>query len=261
MSATRSARRRFVVVIVVALAGFVARSSADAQTTDARDSSTARFAIGSARTTLGFVQFDLADLDTRFAAAGLPHAASSAATIGISTDVRAGRFLFGAGFQSLLSRNNADAAYRTRTSGGYSLFDVGYAIVDTPRFAIYPLVGVGATHVAVNVKSRGDFSFDDGLHSPGRDLGVSGTAGLVHAGLVAERRFRRASGSQFALSVRAGLTRNLGSQMWQSDESRVDGGPRGVRGSYVTIGFSKPLSSRRQAALPFVGTLLQTIPR
>ena len=146
-------------------------------------------------------------------------------------------------------------------SGSYSLFDLGYAVVRTRRLAIYPLIGVGATRVSVNVREVGDFSFDDGLHRPARELGLSGNAALIHTGLLIEQRFRRESGSEFALSIRAGLTRSIGTQSWQSDESRVNGGPSGVHGSYLRIGFSKPLQSRRDAVLPLAGTVLQTVLR
>ena len=71
-------------------------------------------------------------------------------------------------------------------------------------------------------------------------------------------RFVRRRGTQYALSVRAGITRSMGAQSWQSDESHVRDGPSGIRGSYVRIGFSKPLQSRRDAALPIGATVLQT---
>jgi hypothetical protein len=258
-------RRPALATVVAALAAIIAtHSSVAAQSETRTDSSTtsiARFSVGTMQTMVGYAQFSFADLDSRFAAANLPRVASSAASIGIGADVRAGRALFGAGFQSLLTRNQTDAAFRTRMSGSYSLFDIGYALVTAPRIAIYPLVGIGATHVSVNVRERGDFSFDDGLHSPARELGMSGTAALVHTGILIEQRFTRPNGAEFALSIRAGLTRSIGRQTWQSDESRVNGGPSGVRGSYLRVGFSRPLTSRRDAVLPIAGTVLQTVLR
>jgi hypothetical protein len=246
------------VAIVTSRAPLAAQSETRS---DSSAPSAARFSLGTIQTMVGYAQFSFADLDSRFAAAQLPKVASSAASIGLGADVRAGRALFGGGFQTLLTRNQTDAAFRTRMSGSYSLFDVGYALVAARRIAIYPLVGVGATHVSVNVRERGDFSFDDGLQRPARELGMSGTAALVHAGILIEQRFKRPSGTEFALSIRAGLTRSIGTQAWQSDESQVNGGPSGVRGSYLRIGFSRPLASRRDAVLPIAGTVLQTVLR
>ena len=264
MSRPSVLRRALAAAAMISAAIMAAHAPVAAQSetrTDSAASSVARFSVGTMQTMVGYAQFSFADLDSRFSAAHLPKVASSAGSIGIGADVRAGRALFGGGFQSLLTRSQTDAAFRTRMSGSYSLFDVGYALVAARRIAIYPLIGVGATHVSVNVRERGDFTFDDGLHSPARELGMSGTAALVHAGILIEQRFRRPNGAEFALSIRAGLTQSVGTQAWQSDESRVDGGPSGVRGSYLRIGLSRPLASRRDAVLPIAGTVLQTVLR
>jgi hypothetical protein len=264
MSRPYSSRRALAtsaLTLAVIMGAHAPISAQSAARPDSSAPSVARFSIGTMQTMIGYAQFSFAGLDSRFAAAHLPKVASSAGTIGIGADVRAGRALFGGGFQSLLTRKQTDAAFRTRMSGSYSLFDLGYALVAAQRIAIYPLVGVGATHISVNVRERGDFSFDDGLHSPGRELGMSGAAALFHVGVLIEQRFKRPNGSEFAISIRAGLTRSVGTQAWQSDESRVDGGPSGVRGSYLRIGLSRPLSSRRDAVLPIAGTALQTLLR
>lgn len=225
------------------------------------DSAAAHFTVGSAQSMLGVAGFGFADLNARLAAAGLPKVANTAATIGLDADVRAGRFLFGAGFQSMLSRTQADIAYRTRMYGDYSLFDAGYALVNTTRTTIYPMVGIGVAHLAVNVKERGDFAFDDGLHSPAREVSMSATSGLAHTSVMIERRFRRASGTEFALTIRVGMMRSLTTLAWRSDESQVRDGPDGLRGSYLRIGFSRPLARRSGAALPIAGTVLQSLLR
>ena len=247
---------------LLALAVVSSAAPAKAQTAQGTDStstsSKARFSIGSAQTIAGFVRMSSSDLDARLAAAGLPHAASAAGAVGFGADVRGGPLLFGASWQSMLTRNRSDANYRTRMSGNYALFDVGVAALRTSRLSVYPIVGVGATRLSLSVKERGDFAFDDGLVRPGRELSMSGTSGLLHAGVLVERRFMRRSGTQYALNVRAGITRSMGSQSWQSDESQVRNGPSGIRGSFVRVGFSKPLQSRRDAALPIGATVLQT---
>jgi hypothetical protein len=246
-------------IAVIGLGSFAFRSLS-AQQESRSDSSAAHFSIGSAQTMLGIVQFKFGDLNERLATAGLPRVATSVATIGLGADIRSGRALFGGGFQSMLSRDQTETAYRTRMSGGYSLFDVGYAVVSTRRTAVYPVVGVGVTHVSVSIKELGDFNFDDGLHTPARELSMSGTSALAHASLMIEQRFHPSAGvGEFALTARVGIIGNVGTQSWQSDESQVRGGPTAVRGSYLRVAFSKPLHTRRDAALPMAGTLLQTI--
>src|SRR3954470_19948562 len=86
-------------------------AAAHAQKKSVADTITPRFTIGSTYMSAGSVQLDLADLDSRLAAAGLPGVASSAASVGIGSDVRIGRFMLDAGFQSLITRDHKDAAW------------------------------------------------------------------------------------------------------------------------------------------------------
>ncbi len=249
---------RFATSIFLTLSGLV--SIASAQVPPAADSVMPRFTIGSIQTSVGYVQFSFAELDSRFAAAGLPKAASAAATFGLGADVRTGRLLVGAGFQTMISRNQSDAAYRTRMSGSYGLLDLGFAALRTHGLTVYPLGGVGATRLSLNVKERGDFTFDDGLQRPTREMGLSGTTALVHTGLLVEQRFH-ARESEYAVSLRVGFARSVGSQAWRSDDSNVGNGPRGIHGSYMRLVFSKPLHTRRDALLPLAGSLVQAVIR
>jgi hypothetical protein len=224
------------------------------------DSLKPRFALGATQMAIGYVRQDLSSLNARLATAGLPRVASAAMSIGIGADVRAGRFILGAAYQSLITRNRADLGFRTRSSGSVSLFDLGYALVKTRKLSISPLVGAGATHLSLNIKELGDFAFDDALQSPRRELGLSGSAVLVHAGLLVERTFARKD-SEFGVGVRAGVAKSVGSQRWDSDENRVTDGPVGMKGSYLRLVVSRPISRRRDAAFPMAGTLVQAVAR
>jgi hypothetical protein len=222
----------------------------------AADTVTPRFTIGSTHFVAGVARFESADLDTRVATAGLPSVARTAATFGIGTDVRAGRMLFGASFQSLITQDQKNDAYRTRLGGAYTLLDVGIAVVDRDKWSLYPIAGVGLTQLSVNVREIGVFTFDEGLASPAREIGMSGLGAATHMGLLLERRFHRGT-AEYALAIRGGITRSFGSQSWTSDANKVDDGPSGVRGSYLRLMFSRPLSSRRDAVLPAAGAVAQ----
>lgn len=249
MSATR----------ILALALTVAVSSAALAQTP-KDSIKARFSVGSTQTMVGYTRFSLPDLDARVAAAGLPRVANSAITLGIGADLRRGRALAGAAYQSLITRDHKDDAYRTRLSGNYSLFDLGYAVVRSGSTSVYPIVGVGVTRMSVNVKSRGDFTFDEGLDSPAREISMSGMAPLGHFGMLVEQRFMRGE-SEMAMTLRVGAMRTLGSQAWRAEDSRIDGGPKGIRGTYARLAFSRPIRTRRDAALPIAGSVVQAVIR
>ncbi len=221
------------------------------------DSTRPRFTIGSTETMLGYARFSLPELDHRFVTAGLPKMASATMTVGFGVDLRAGRFLIGAGVQSLLARSESGATYRTRSSGSQSQFDVGFAAIQTPRLSIYPVFGVGVANLAVNVKERGDFAFNDGIAHPFREIGLSGTTALAHTGILLERRLLL-RGSAYSISVRFGINHGVGTRRWGSAESRVTDGPSGMRSSYTRIGFARPLGSRRAAVLPLAAILARS---
>lgn len=224
------------------------------------DSVKPRFTIGSTQMAIGYARHDFAALNSRMAAAGLPRVANAAATIGIGADLRMDRLLLGATYQSMLTRNRSDDAFRTRSSGSISIFDFGVAAVKTGRLSVYPLVGVGAAHLTLNIKELGDFTFDDGLASPRREMGMSGSVALAYAGVLVEQKFGRKD-SEFAIALRAGMAKSFGSQRWDSDENRITDGPAGMKGSYVRLAMSKPIGKRRDAALPMAGTLVQALAR
>lgn len=220
------------------------------------DTVTPRFATGSTQVGLGYIKFDFADLDARMASAGLPRAASSAATLGINSDIRFGSLLLGFGFQSLITQQHSDSSYRTSLGGSYTMADIGFAVVNTKSWSVYPIAGLGANAMRVLVREQGEFTFDEGLARPSRQLGMSGLGALGHGGILIERRFSRQD-AEYAIALRAGVTRGFGSQAWISDMGRASGGPNGLHSSYVRLAFSRPMRHRRDAIGTGVGTVAQ----
>jgi hypothetical protein len=85
---------------------------------------------------------------------------------------------------------------------------------------------------------------------------MSGLGALGHGGLLIERVLRRGN-NEYAIALRAGVTRGFGSQAWISDMGKVSGGPTGLHSSYVRLAFSRPMRHRRDAISTGVGTLAQ----
>jgi hypothetical protein len=230
------------------------------QTKATGDSLTPRFSIGSTQMITGFVRFRFPELDSRIAAAGLPRVGGSAAGFGLGTDLRMRRLLIGGGFQTLLPRAQSDELYRSRMSGSHTLADLGYALVNNSAWSVYPLGGVGVTHLSLSLSERGEFTFDEGLRRPARKMSLSGTAALLHAGLVIEHRFRRGD-REYAMSLRGGITRSVGRPLWLSEGSTVDDGPSGIRSSYLRVSFSRPIRRRTDGILQLAATALQAVVR
>lgn len=248
---------RFTAALLVAMFGATA-PAARCQSKSGNDSIPARFTIGATHAVAGMTNFEFPELDARIAAAGLPAVAHQTASLGIGSDIRLRRLLLGAGFQTLVTRDQLNDAYRTRLAGSYAMLDLGIIAIDVKRWSVTPFAGIGAAHISVNVRERGDFTFDEALARPARELGMSGLTAITHAGLQLTRRFSIDRGD-FAIAVRGGVLRSVGSQAWTSDANRVEGGPAGLRGSYVRLMFSRPIRTRRDALVPAAGAVLQTV--
>jgi hypothetical protein len=232
-------------------------AAASAQGKSRADTVTPRFTTGSTQMVAGHTRFEFDELDARLAAANLPRVAHAAVSVGLDTDIRPGPFLLGLGFQQMLTRDRSDVAYRSRIGGSYALADVGVAVVRAKGWAIYPVAGVGASQLSVNVREQGLFTFDEGLARPAREVGMSGFGATAHAGILIEKHIQHGK-TEFGFSLRAGLTRGFGSQAWTSDVNRVDGGPTGIRARYVRFAFARPLRHRKDAVVPALGTVLQS---
>jgi hypothetical protein len=247
--------------VFTAVASIVLSHAAGAQRKPAAsDTTTPRFTTGSTQIGAGYIKFDFADLGDRLAAAGLPRAASGAATIGLNSDIRYGSLLLGVGFQSLITESHSDASYKTSLAGRYMLLDAGLTVLKTRNWSVSPIAGVGATSMSVYVREQGEFTFDEGLARPSRQLGMSGLGAVAHGGVLIERRFQRGE-SEYAFALRAGATRGFGSQSWMSDMGKVNEGPRGIRGSYLRLAFSRPMRHRRDVLGTAVGTAAQAVVR
>ncbi len=219
------------------------------------DSTRAKPIVGAAQTSVGYAWLGAAGLNAQLRGAGLATMSTGAATVGISADMRFRHFLVAGGWQSIVPATVSNSSYRTRVTGDIASLDVGAFVLRGSRGALFVLAGAGARNLGIRVERRGPVSFDDALLNPGRGMDLTGTSLLTHAGVGGE--WRPLSRFEATLSVRAGLVRGASPQEWMGAFDDVAGGPDNVRGSYVSIGLSSPLRSRRNAVLPMVGTLLR----
>lgn len=85
-----------------------------------------------------------------------PDSAGAARLTGLTL---VGRLVIGGGWQTILPRTTTSDDYRARSSGDMASLDVGAILLRGRRGAIFPLAGVGATHLAIRIDRRGDFCF------------------------------------------------------------------------------------------------------
>jgi hypothetical protein len=201
---------------------------------------------------IGFQASDLDPLNARLTTAGLPAFEDGFVTLGGFGLGRAGRILIGGEGHGMLPReeDSADGTYRTRLSGGYGLFNLGYLAHSGPRLDVYPLVGIGGGGMSLEIVERTAPTFDDVLADPARSTRLASGTFLLSAAVGADLRLgggdrdrrhrdRDDDGDRGGLfvGVRAGWLWAPGDTSWELDGlNDVAGGPAaGPEGFYVRV--------------------------
>lgn len=237
---TPSKKVGLVTLALAALSASAPLTPAAAQNASAPDSAKGPSVVVAPRLVVGYTDFNLDDLNSRLSAAGLPLVPTRGAALGLGADVRMGRMLLGAGWQSMIGRTSRTEPYETMFTGGVATLSAGVVMLNTGSVIAYPIVGLGGRFLTVSVREREDFSFDDGLSQPRRAVDLTGASLLYDLGAGAEWRVSRAW--PISMTLRGGVLRNIGAEHWFAESGEVHGGPREARGMYVQLGVSTTLS-------------------
>jgi hypothetical protein len=197
---------------------------------------------------IGGQRLDLGDLNARMVAAGYPAFSEDFLTVGFGGYGARQSVLLGFEVHGLSgpSETTANGQFRTRLTGGHGVLTLGYAALTTPRADLFPMVGIGAGGVVLEILDRGAPTFDDVLRNPPRNARLS-SGGLVidtslgtTLRLTARPRPARGGAGGLAVGLRAGYTFSPLTGEWRTDaENDVAGGPDvSTEGAYLraTIG-------------------------
>jgi len=190
---------------------------------------------------------DLDGLNASLAGAGFPTFDDGFLTLGGFGLWGAGDVLLGFEGHGFLPReeDTADGTYRTRLTGGYGMFNLGWLAWSDDRLDVYPIFGVGGGAMQLDLIERTSPLFDDVLDDPARSSRLASETWLLSAAVGADWRFgggdddrreraRRdrdddedddGRGGLF-LGVRTGWVWAPGDVNWELDElNDVAGGP------------------------------------
>ena len=200
----------------------------------------------------GWQNLDLGNLNGALTEAGYPAFDEGVFTVGGFGLGSSVRFLIGGEGHGLITNEEttAEGTFRTRLSGGYGLFTVGYLAAQGPRWDVYPLVGVGAGGLTMEIVERSSPTFDDVLDEPARSSRLTTGGFLASLGVGADLRFgsphdwrdeddeddEEGEGG-LLLGLRAGWLWSPGDWQWELDElNDVAGGPEtNLTGFYIRV--------------------------
>lgn len=139
----------------------------------------------------GYQAVDLDGLNTALTADGLPEFGSDFLTLGGGGFFTAGRFLIGGEGHGLLTgeESTGNGEFRTRLTGGYGMFNLGYAAWSDGALDIYPVLGVGGGGMQLDIIERSSPLFEDVLADPGTSTRLSSNAFLLSASVGVDYRF------------------------------------------------------------------------
>lgn len=143
---------------------------------------------GAAYLSIGGSAIGTEELDTRLEAGGYPSFGSSAVGIAIGAHrIFAGGLMLGGEWNGLGMGGEEHEGRDVALGGGYGTLGVGYAAELSPRFRIYPRLGVGGGGMGLWIESSdAEVEFDDVLADPDGQSDPRRETVLSHGGVVVD---------------------------------------------------------------------------
>lgn len=213
MKSIRSISRLALAITTIGLCGLAAPALAESDAT--LRATTAPRRGGAGFVTAGWRSIDLGSLPTALGRSGYGHPGSDFFGIGGGGQAMLGRWVVGGEGQFLVG----DRTGGIELTGGFGMGRLGYAIVQTDRLSIYPLLGVGGGGLTLLA------SAESGGKRRETELSMGGM--LLDGTLAADYRIpmgRSGSSEGFLLvGMRAGYTFSPLQTEWASDEGELKG--------------------------------------
>ncbi|MHB8094912.1 MAG: hypothetical protein ACYDH0_08210 [Candidatus Aminicenantales bacterium] len=187
---------------------------------------------------LGASSIDIAGLNTSLMAGGYSAHPRRFFSLGGGGHAVIGRLILGGEGQALAGRNAGNPTYRTTLSGGFGFFNLGYIVYSGEDFRIYPVAGIGAGEIDLEIAERGTASFDEVLENPGRGSKLSTSGFLLNLAIGAEKIVRLGGGRRggLILGIRAGYVFAPVRGGWELEKLEIPGGPGiSLQGPYVRV--------------------------
>jgi hypothetical protein len=187
---------------------------------------------------LGANSTDIAGLNAALMASGYSAHPRRFFSLGGGGHVVIGRLVLGGEGQTLVGRNAGNPTHQTTLRGGFGFFNLGYVIFSGEEFRVYPVAGIGAGGIDLEIAERGTASFGEILENPGRSSKLSSSGFLLNVAVGAEKIVRLGGGRRggLILGIRAGYVVAPVKGGWELDKSEIAGGPGiSLQGPYIRV--------------------------
>jgi hypothetical protein len=211
---------------------------------------TRRLAGGAGYLMIGASVLDIAGLNSALSASGYSSFRSSFGTIGGGGHATIGRLVLGGEGQAYLARSGGNALFATSLAGGAGFFDIGWLAYAGRGFRIFPLVGLGAGSLRLDITGRSAASFGEVIADPKRSAKLQTSGFLLNLALAVEKWFggpSRRGASGFFVGLRAGYVMAPARSGWELDRMEIEGGPKlNLGGPYLRLVIGAGSSGKNQ---------------
>lgn len=158
------------------------------------------------------------------------------------------RGIFEFGSHGVNAFEQSGTLYKTQLEQSVFTFKGGYALINKPRFRLYPLVGIGAVGTNLKIANNQNLNLGTVLSTPFQEITLNHIALAGDVALGADYRFKgwRPKGNtdrevSFILGARTGYFISAANNKWRYSGGDINGGPSyGPSGFYaqVTVGIA-----------------------
>ena len=199
---------------------------------------------------IGAVALDLGGLNGAMARSGYSAFSRSFSTLGGGGHAVIDRLVLGGECHSLLAKSGGSSSTGASLSGGFGFFDIGWVVYAGRGLRVFPLVGLGAGSLRLDITGRSAASFGEVVADPKRSARLQTSGFLLNLALAVEKWFAKPGqrGSQgFFVGVRAGYELAPAPSGWELDRMEIEGGPKlNLGGPYLRLVVGAGSSGRNQ---------------
>ena len=202
---------------------------------------------------LGYDIPDLGELNSVLKTAGYPTFSDQFITLGGGGHSMVHCFILGGEGHAMVGDDQSvilgETEYKVNLSGAYGFFDIGFAVISTPRFHLYPFLGIGGGGYTLQITKNDKPTFDSVLVNPGLNSNLSSGGFMLQVGvgldyfLPVSEREDGVGGP--VIGLRAGYLLTPIKGDWILQDTEILGGPNlGIKGPYVRLMLGGGGSSR-----------------
>jgi hypothetical protein len=199
---------------------------------------------------IGAVALDLGGLNGAMARSGYSAFSRFFSTLGGGGHAVIGRLVLGGEGHSLLAKSGGSSSTGASLSGGYGFVDIGWVVYAGRGFRVFPVLGIGAGSIRLDLADRSGAPFEDVIVDPKRGARLRTSGFLLNLALALEKWFGnsgRPGKSGFFIGARAGYVLAPARSGWELDRMEIEGGPKlNLGGPYLRLVVGAGSSGRNQ---------------